>query len=249
MNKFIKEKNVILTDDTFEYGGCWQRIHGGTYDPAFLEKCFDYITSKNYKFIFDVGANTGQFALFPSLDNTLNIWSFEPQLEIYDILKKNVELNLIKTTKCFNLAFSNKKCKRQIFKPDRQESILRYGDLASGLASLSEESLRFSKSESEEIDCTTIDDFVKDNKIQSLELIKIDTEGSEFDIIIGAEFTLNYLKPDLILEMNETNLKQFGYSIRDLQTILKKFNYKIEKQLSGEDFLYTHINKIENQWL
>ena len=143
MNKFIKEKSVIIDNNTYSYGGCWQRIHGGTYDPSFLEKCFDYITLNQYKFIFDVGANTGQLALFPHLDETLNVWSFEPQFEIFEILKKNVELNSIQTTKCFNLAFSNSKCERYISKPNKEESLLKYGDLASGLATLSDNPIRF----------------------------------------------------------------------------------------------------------
>ena len=62
--------------------------------------------------------------------------------------------------------------------------------------------LRFRETKEKiEVPCTTIDDFVRKNDLQP-GLIKLDTEGGEFDALLGAVETLKKFKPILLLAVN-----------------------------------------------
>ena len=235
---FIKGKKVYLEDNTLELGGSWNP--SGTYDGRFLERCIEYIIEKKHKNIFDIGANTGQFALFPMFDETINIFSFEPQKDVFETLTKNVELNSIKTTTCYNLAISNTNEQTYIYKPQRYDGMLdNNGDYGTGLATMGNTPLRFGNFEKELIECITLDSFISDNSIESVDLIKIDTEGFEYFVISGALNTLNVFKPDIITEINSTNMRQCGTSEEELYSILQSNGYKLISQLSNDDYLFT----------
>lgn len=228
---FIKSKNVLLASQSLAVGGCWYPT--GTYDPNFLEECLDYINSKNYKNILDIGANTGQFAFFPLLNEELNILSFEPQKEIYKILVENVNLNSIKNTKCYNIGLSNNIGEFTLNKPVLGES---------GLATLGSTPIRFSDKIEELVNVTTLDAFVVENNIDKIDLIKIDTEGHEYFVLKGGLETLHKMKPDIICEINESNMQQCGTNFSDFNNFINSIGYSIVRQLSFEDYLCVYTN-------
>lgn len=228
---FIKSKDVLLVSQSLAVGGCWSPA--GTYDPTFLEECIDYINTKNYKNILDIGANTGQFALFPLLNEELNIFSFEPQREIYEILVENVNLNSIKNTKCYNIGLSDTIGEFTLSKPVLGES---------GLATLGSTPIRFSEKIEEQVSITTLDAFVVENNIDKIDLIKIDTEGHEYFVLKGGLETLDKMKPDIICEINDSNMRQCGTTISDFGNFINSIGYSIVRQLSFEDYLCVYTN-------
>lgn len=52
-----------------------------------------------------------------------------------------------------------------------------------------------------EVSVTTIDEFVRNNSLDKISLIKVDVEGFETEVISGAMDTLKNLKPDLFIEI------------------------------------------------
>lgn len=81
--------------------------------------------------------------------------------------------------------------------------------------------------EGEEIELTTIDDFVNSNKIKKVGLIKMDIEGEEANALLGAKATIErdlpilaisiYHKPEDFFEIKpwlETNFPNYNFIIR-----------------------------------
>jgi len=67
--------------------------------------------------------------------------------------------------------------------------------------------------------------------LDSLELapdvIKIDVEGAEMDILIGAEQTLRKYKPILGIEIHEHKIGSFGYRWKQIPQFLQDLGYTI----------------------
>jgi FkbM family methyltransferase len=57
-------------------------------------------------------------------------------------------------------------------------------------------------SNSVEIESITLDEITRLNRLQKVDLIKIDAEGSEYEILKGSEYTLN-LARYLIIEVSK----------------------------------------------
>lgn len=54
----------------------------------------------------------------------------------------------------------------------------------------------------EKVNCVTIDDYMMKNKIEKINLIKIDVEGHQLNVMKGAKKMLCTFKPKIIVEVN-----------------------------------------------
>ena len=59
-----------------------------------------------------------------------------------------------------------------------------------------------------------------------IDLIKMDTEGSEYDIIMGGIKTIKKYKPKILLEYNAGNMSQCGHSMEELDSLIDEINYE-----------------------
>lgn len=132
--------------------------------------------------IFDVGANKGQTTLdyhqkFPEA----KIFSFEPVRQTFEVLKANVgfEHNIY----CFNLALGEDN--------KQQQMLVRGTSGSNSIANVTKVNSQTNQS-LETVNITTLDNFLEesDQKIEQIDLLKIDTEGYECQVLRGAEATL-----------------------------------------------------------
>ena len=168
--------------------------------------------------IFDVGANTGQsINRFRSIFINSTIHSFEPDLLAYEQMKlkyskfKNIIFN--------NVALGDKKFSKEIniysqstdnsFKNKKNDTPIRK-DL---------------------VNVVKLDDYIAENKIEKIHILKIDTQSYNKEILDGAKLSLDQGKFDLI-EI-EINLGEY-YDYRN------SF-YEVEKYLSN--YYLAGINK------
>ena len=86
----------------------------------------------------------------------------------------------------------------------------------------------FATYEKYEIKTTTIDKFTKDNMIGFIDILKIDVEGSELEVLKGAQ---NILKNTsiILLEISDTN-KMFLMKYEKIMSLLKQYGFKIIKE-------------------
>jgi FkbM family methyltransferase len=173
------------------------------YDTAFATKTFLtavydlYIVSLRKEIlpekspvIIDIGANIGQFmfackTLFP----TAKVYSFEPDSDIFALLKKNAKN--FEGVKTYNLALSNVKKKMKFYVSNE------FSEWSS-----------LKKIDNKEYKISTVDVDKGDNVLKAItkiDLLKIDVEGAEYDVVLGLIKMLektNYLLIEVSMERN-----------------------------------------------
>lgn len=137
-------------------------------------------TAKN-KVIIDAGANMGVFSIYAAKLGAKTIYAFEPVTETFIQLKKNIAINgLGGIIKPINKALGDTKCRTEI-------SYSFCGDCGASLEFLKEGT----KKQTVQVD--TIDNFIGNSA--RVDFIKMDVEGFEEKVIIGAAKTIKRCKP------------------------------------------------------
>ncbi|MEM3630909.1 MAG: FkbM family methyltransferase [Nitrososphaerota archaeon] len=189
----------------------------------FLDDQYDTHSSKiKGKVVIDVGANVGVFSIYTTIIGAKKVYAFEPVPETYNILKKNIKLNNLE-----NLIIPINKGLGE-----KDENKIIYfnssGDIG---ATLNFSKLKYLKEKENKINVlvTTLDKFIKQNKIPRVDFIKMDVEGYEENVLLGAKETIKKWKPILSfsayhLPTDKERLPQIVKSIRpDYKIKLNKF--------------------------
>jgi FkbM family methyltransferase len=74
---------------------------------------------------------------------------------------------------------------------------------------------------------TTLDRLCKELRIHP-DLIKIDVEGYEFNVLLGAERVLREHRPTLFLELHPAEMARFGHTTVELVSLLAGMGYQFE---------------------
>ena len=184
-----------------------------------------FLKKKKIKICLDIGAHNGDYSR-KLLCKGFRVIAFEPMVEACTNLKK-VKKKYPNIFSYHKIALSNKNEVREIF----------YINKNSQLSSLNEnvKKINFLKNKlfkKFKIKTNTLDVFVKKNKklfADGVDFIKIDTEGNDFNVILGAKNSINRFKPKFIqIEMNYHNLFN-GENLYQFHKLLK--NYEIYKIL------------------
>jgi FkbM family methyltransferase len=159
------------------------------------------LSGKPYPVLFDVGANKGSYTelLIANYPDS-RIYSFEPNVNSFKHLKERLQDSKVEI---FNIGFGEESCTTHLFS---------YGnDVASAHASIYSGVLteihKEENIERMEIKIETIDDFCRNNKIDGIDFLKIDTEGNEYKALLGAKKMLsNDVITVIQFEFNEMNV-------------------------------------------
>ncbi len=177
--------------------------------------------------VLDIGANIGYYTVMiaSKLGENGKVVAFEPNPVMIDELVKNISLNNLKNVIIENVALADIDGTSSFWVPKQGQE---------GHGSLHENSTY--KAENRIIVKTeTLDIALQRLNINKVDLIKIDTEGSEMLIFKGAKKTLSSTeKPILIFECAEHLAKSFGYSIYDVLNELVSYGYLVEQIEYGE---------------
>lgn len=203
---------------------------------SFLKERFQ---NKNNLVLFDVGANIGQYALM--LHNAFpesSIYAFEPNLHTFKILCQNLNgLN----AKAFALGLGSRKYKQKIYTYSN--------NLVSSHASIYKNVLtdlhRINDVVEIDFEAITVDEFCSTNNIDFIDFIKIDTEGNELEVLVGANYMLSNNKINIIqFEFNEMNVISRVF-LKDFYAILTNYNiYRLDSSRLIPLFEYESRNEI-----
>lgn len=168
--------------------------------------------------VLDVGAHLGTFSV-PLLNEypQTRVYAFEPNPDNYEILKKNKQINGISDE---NLILEN--C--AIYKEEGQASFT-VGS-TSTVGALSDVGFFKSKSHARTITCRTrsLVDFFAEQGIEHCYLLKMDCEGSEYDIFESLPEEMFERIENLIIEVHPTKSRQPS----DLKTLLESKGYQFK---------------------
>jgi len=180
---------------------------------------------------FDIGANLGYYSLLLSIYGK-EVYCFEPVIETYNELSKQLVLNNRDNAFPFNLAVGgeNKMCKIRN---------CGFGDLDACLENgiyIPDEIGWKTETKISDVEMITLDSFIKKNKIKSCDFIKIDTQGNDINVLNGAVDTINKFRPIIILEcLGEENknsiisfLNEYNYRFRTIETPYLAGNVLVE---------------------
>ncbi len=167
--------------------------------------------------LFDVGANKGNYAkLFMELGFEEDIYCFEPHPTTFKYLSAAIDTDKVKK---FNIGFSKESGSFPIFDyaaEDGSEHASLFKDVI--------EKVHKGKTTSHFASVSTIDEFLNANKVANIGLLKIDTEGNEYNVLLGAQESLKNNKIDYIhFEFNEMNVVSRVF-LKDFFALLVNFN-------------------------
>ncbi|MCS7073595.1 MAG: FkbM family methyltransferase [Bacteroidia bacterium] len=166
--------------------------------------------------VFDIGTNIGETLLnFAKRNPTGTNYGFEPVPYLYERASYNISINPFKSIKLHNLALSNTKETLYFSLPNNHNS---------GGISMSKQK----NSDMKEVQAIPLDDFVTENQITKVDFIKIDVEGFELNVLLGAKQTLLSQKPKLFIELSNSNLLRQNHSSKQLVEFLTDLGYTIQ---------------------
>lgn len=175
----------------------------------------DFIKQGNI--VFDVGANTGEYTyVLERLAGARHVHSFEPIARLFKELE-----SLFPNVNLHRIALSDKDEITQFKIPiidgskfeTRGKLDIDYfepGELSSELI---------------EVECKTLDVFVKENNIEQLDFIKIDVEGHELKVLYGADNSIKRFRPIMLIEIEQ---RHHDFTINKIFNHIESLNYKIQ---------------------
>lgn len=213
-NKPIKSRNgyYIYFKSSGHSTSLRKEIILGNHENEYL-KIFIKIIPKN-SHVIDVGAHEGSISLFLNqlVGKKGKVYSFEPNKENLQFLYKNKCYNEA-NMQIFETAISNKK----------EKSNFIYSDGYGAWGSLSHHSYNTnwidSKQLIDEVQVDTLDN-IFEHINEKISFIKIDTEGNELNVVLGAR---NILKNHCPIVCFEVNLTFWAYNNQSIDLLFNLF--------------------------
>lgn len=188
---------------------------------------------KQKDIVIDIGAQIGLMTkLFADLVGTNGkVYSFEPTPKTFDVLKDTIRINNIKDIVYpFQEAVSDKK----------GTAIFNVSDVDIDAANSLSNSARNHTTSGIEVNITSVDEFMKDMSVNKINFLKIDAEGAEYYVLLGANNTIDKHKPIINLALHPLSLNNFNSSLKGIYDFVTGKNYKIiykSKEISEYDFV------------
>ena len=230
---YIEGANLRLHEEDVEQSNIWAGEatgEGALKEDVELQFFFEQLKDAHCKTYIDIGANSGSFSFLPLLVPDAHCLAIEPNPKLAKLLTINAKLNGIeKKVDVLDAALSAEPGTATIKIP--KDSKL------SGLACLAEPT-RFEEWDEVEVQMTTLDILMEKLNDLRVELIKIDTEGSELLILAGGEKYLRKHKPKILLEYSALNAQQFNYKREAIFELLVEFGYNNFKILGRDLFTW-----------
>jgi FkbM family methyltransferase len=192
---------------------------------------------------YDVGSNTGFHALTANrIINSGKIYAFEPMPAVREILEKHISLNnkliLNNNITLLPFAISNKEGQVEF----SNDPVHREGN------TYIKESYVFSGTKNKiTVHSQTIDSLLKQG-YEKPDIIKIDVEGAEYDVLLGAKKTLQQYQPNILIATHDCHL--VGVQ-KKCVNFLEELGYELQhtgkhnKYISGlDDYIAIHKNKL-----
>ena len=191
----------------------------GVYEPNSL-LVMKRLLKKGSVFL-DIGANAGLFTLAASrwVGPQGSVIAFEPSSREFFTLTENISLNQLSNVKVEPIAISNTSgvgaLKIAVGQHNGQNTLCQefaYEGVCSGVT--------------EQVVLKTLDQYVEEQQISAIDLIKLDIEGAEYSAFQGGQKTLRTLRPALIFEIVRSSLKKNQIDIEEIENLLVDLKYQ-----------------------
>jgi FkbM family methyltransferase len=176
--------------------------------------------------VVDIGANWGLHTLYLSRlvgQNGLVV-SIEPFPTNFAELEWHIQINDCRNVKALPIAISNAD-EEELFVPGGSPSTGSLASISSGSSIQGDPIL---------VTAHKLDSVVKELGIERLKLVKIDVEGAEGKVLLGAQKTIESLRPYFVIDLHTPEQDVF------VAQLLTSHKYKLQR-LSGPPILRTDV--------
>jgi FkbM family methyltransferase len=184
----------------------------GTIAVVFIRQ--EYGCLYQYRTIVDIGAHVGSFAVYAAqLCPDASIYCYEPEARNFSFLKKNIGLNRLEgRVTAVQCAVASHNGRR---------------DLAVSGSLLNSFHIMAPGAGCETVDCTTLSEILASQGLETVDLLKMNCEGAEYEILEGCSASdLNRIA-NIRLEYH--NLDDEGRNGESLSRFLQNRGYRIER--------------------
>ena len=181
----------------------------------------------------DVGANNGFYyairiaRAFPHC----RVFAFEPDPKILHHLEKNVRANGVSQVTVIRRGLLDLKGAVKMTESFGASNFILDGTTA--------------KSTAIEISVERLDDFVAEEGLERVDLVKVDIEGSETRFLRGALDTLRRHRPYLMMEVRDEFLARAGSGVSELLEVTIRAGYRRYRITGTNDWMLVHESKVK----
>jgi FkbM family methyltransferase len=193
----------------------WNRFRSfvyGTWEPEVLRAVTDIV--KPGMTVIDIGAHIGYYTLLfaKCVGPNGRVVAFEPLPVNFELLKRNIQLNELNYVQIFSQAVFSRNEELILSVPD---------DLPhSGDASV----YKNSGTKQFRVPAIALDTFCESAGLRP-DILKMDVEGAEYDVLMGAEKTIDRFQPKLLIELHHFDGNLAAHPVPDL---LSRWGYRIQ---------------------
>jgi FkbM family methyltransferase len=212
----VKTRHGYLID--FKHTGPFatsirKSVISGRYERNYLNIIRKLVNFNDY--VVDIGAHEGYISLFLSriVGGEGKVFAVEPNPENLVFLNRNIKLNSATNTEVIKKAIGKEKGK-----------MLFYCSADAG-ANGSLIPFSYFPQDQIEVDVDTLDNLL--GGTERINFIKIDTEGNELNVFLGAQQILLQHKPHICFEVSLTYWAYLESSVDSLFNFLKKHGYEL----------------------
>lgn len=203
---------------TFEQACC-------VYQEIFNERCYDYQCCYVEKgdVVIDIGANLGLFSRYAFEKGASRIYAIEAEKLNFECLNRN----------CVNISTNFRYCVEK----ENDTLIDLFVDKTVGGHSIFKEDVNNTKTgEYQKVRTITLDKFIKDQNINKIDFLKVDTEGAEFNIFAG-------ISDNNLQKIRKITFEYHHQKFNFDDSLLKKLIERLQK-LGFEVYVSTRSNHL-----
>lgn len=190
-----------------------------------LKYIYKKLQTKQQIVVFDVGAHEGEYSAscINVFGSRLLLFAFEPSQKSYNRLF--LKLPIAETIKTFNIGLHKESTELTLYTTvwgSKVASVYNQDSIISGKKFLL----------AEKIKVDTVDNICVVNKVDFIDLLKLDTEGNEFDVLLGAR---------KMIENNKIAYIQFEFGHCNIAS--RTYFYDFYKMLSDKYYFYRILRR------
>jgi FkbM family methyltransferase len=196
---------------------------------------------KNDSVFIDIGSNTGVYSLLvASKSSDIKVHAFDPIKLNTSLLSSSIDIN------SFSNITVNETCVGDY------DGTVEFSISSDSAYSSILDSGRKSELKKVNLPIVKLDTYAREMGLSKIDIVKIDVEGAEKLVILGASYILSnsLLRPKLMMvELLDVNLKAFKTSVKEIVAlmVLNKYQPFIIENKRLISFNYeAHANKVEN---
>lgn len=178
--------------------------------------------AQDWNIVFDVGANIGEWSSAVLSIKEIKICAFEPIVEMFNALQK--QLRAFPACQLCNIGLSDSKQSIEMYTYDQPNfggSSLYFRPTLVSLFQQSPYQVT--------INVDTMDNFAHEHGISEIDFVKIDVEGAEYKVLMGAQ---NLLRTHAIKQLQFEyggTFEDAGLTLKTVYELLRAHNYYIYK--------------------